>query len=126
MTKKRRNDLNEVLAEFNPITTILGEKTEFEGVMEFENSIQIDGIYKGEIKTPGLVVINEGAHLQANITASVVIIVGEVEGNINAEDRVIILTGGILRGNIKTAKLKISDGVIFDGNCEMIKLEKSA
>ncbi len=127
MGKKLRADLAEVLMDHGgSIATILGEKTEFEGVMEFENSIQIDGIFKGEIKTPGLVVINDGALIKANIDASIVILAGEVEGNIRATDKVIILSGGKLKGNIKTAKLKISDGVVFDGNCEMIKWEKSA
>ena len=35
-----------------------------------------------------------------------------------------MLSTGKVYGNIKTAKLKIADGVVFDGNCEMIKKDE--
>ena len=41
--------------------------------------------------------------------------------NEQADERLEIHTKGKLYGNIRTAKLKIADGVIFEGNCEMIK-----
>jgi cytoskeletal protein CcmA (bactofilin family) len=36
------------------------------------------------------------------------------------------MPSGKLYGNIRTAKLKIADGVVFEGNCEMIKEQKRA
>lgn len=126
MTKKNYNDIEQELMEYGPISTILGENTVFEGIMEYEHSLQINGHFIGEIKTPGLLVIGPQAFVEANISASIILLGGEVVGNIIASNKVNILPGGKLKGNIKTTKLKISDGVIFDGNCEMIKLEKSA
>ncbi len=32
-----------------------------------------------------------------------------------------MLSTGQVYGNIRTAKLRIADGVVFDGRCEMIK-----
>ena len=32
-----------------------------------------------------------------------------------------MLSTGQVFGNIRTAKLKIADGVVFDGECEMIR-----
>jgi cytoskeletal protein CcmA (bactofilin family) len=122
--KKSSEALKEEIMEHGPITTILGPKTDFDGVMEFDNSIQIQGKFEGEIRSKGLVVVDMGAYVKANISASVVIIAGEVEGNVVGMEKVNILAAGKLVGNIKTAKLKIADGVIFDGNSEMIKLEK--
>ncbi len=124
--KKAADALKEELLDFEPINTILGANTEFRGIMEFENSIQIQGQFEGEIKTKGLVVVDDTAYVKANIEANTIIIAGVVEGNVIGTKKVNILAGGQLIGNIKTAKLKIADGVVFDGNCEMIKLEKSA
>jgi cytoskeletal protein CcmA (bactofilin family) len=42
-------------------------------------------------------------------------------GNVIATNRLEMLQTGKVQGNIKTAKLQIADGVIFDGNCEMIQ-----
>lgn len=126
MNKKISNEIEQELIEYGPIITVLGENTIFEGVMEYEHSLQINGRFNGEIKSPGLLVIGPGAFVEANVSASIILIGGEVVGNLIATNKVNILPGGKLKGNIKTAKLKIADGVVFDGNCEMIKLEKSA
>jgi cytoskeletal protein CcmA (bactofilin family) len=126
MTKKRSNEMEQELLEIGPISTTLGVNTFLEGELEFEKSLQINGQFKGEIKTPGLLVIGPTAFVEAHISANVILIAGEVIGNIIATNKVNILPGGKVTGNIKTSKLKIADGVVFDGNCEMIKLEKSA
>jgi len=46
---------------------------------------------------------------------------GTVRGNVEALARLEIHDNGKLYGNIRTAKLKIADGVVFEGKCEMIK-----
>jgi len=66
-------------------------------------------------------VIGEKATVKANIKASTVIIRGTVYGNIEAKDKIEIQTEGKLFGNIRTSKLIIADGVVFEGKCEMIK-----
>ena len=59
--------------------------------------------------------------IKANIKAKSVIINGTVHGNIEADSKLEIMPNGKLYGNIRTQKLKIADGVVFEGNCEMIK-----
>ena len=107
--------------EIGMITTVFSKDTEFFGDLKFKKSLQIDGYLEGEIESEGFLVIGEGAVVRANIRAKTVIIGGEVHGNIEAADRLEILTSGKLYGNIRTAKLRIADGVVFEGKCEMIK-----
>ena len=107
--------------EFGMISTVFGKDTEFHGDLSFKKSLQIDGYFEGEISSGGYLVIGEDATIRANIKASTVIIKGIVYGNIEAVNKLEIQPGGKLYGNIRTSKLKIADGVIFDGNCEMIK-----
>jgi cytoskeletal protein CcmA (bactofilin family) len=76
---------------------------------------------EGEINSSGFLVIGEGAIVKANIKADTVIISGTVQGNVEARERLEIHENGKLYGNIRTAKLKIADGVVFEGKCEMIK-----
>jgi len=66
-------------------------------------------------------VVGEGAVVKANVKARTVIIHGTVHGNIEAADRLEIQSSGKLYGNIRTSKLKIADGVVFEGKCEMVK-----
>ncbi len=107
--------------EIGMITTVFSKDTEFYGDLSFKKSLQINGYMEGEISSDGFLVVGEGAVVKANIRAKTVIISGEVRGNIEAVDRLEIQTGGKLYGNIRTSKLKIADGVVFEGKCEMIR-----
>lgn len=103
------------------ISTVFNKNTEFTGDLTFKKSLQINGKFDGEISSGGYLVIGEEALVKANIKADTVIIKGTVYGNIEAVSRLEIHTNGKLYGNIRTKKLVISDGVVFEGKCEMIK-----
>ncbi|MBN2401078.1 MAG: polymer-forming cytoskeletal protein [Spirochaetes bacterium] len=107
--------------EIGMIATVFGKETQFFGELTFKKSLQINGTFEGEISSGGFLVIGEGAVVKANINAKVVIVNGTVYGNIEAKEKLEIQPSGRVYGNIRTAKLKIADGVIFEGSCEMIK-----
>jgi cytoskeletal protein CcmA (bactofilin family) len=107
--------------EIGMIATVFGKETQFFGDLTFKKSLQINGTFEGEISSGGFLVIGEGAVVKANINAKVVIVNGTVYGNIEAREKLEIQPNGKVFGNIRTAKLKIADGVIFEGSCEMIK-----
>ena len=102
-------------------TTILGTTTRLFGKLTFSDALKIDGYFEGEIESSGVLFVEEGAHVVADIKAYTVLIAGHVEGNIIAKEKVEMLETCKLAGNVKTSKLRISDGVSFEGKCEMIK-----
>ncbi len=122
MTKKNPSFL---VTEHGTISTILGKDTYFNGVLTFKKPLQIAGEFIGEIISDGFLYISESAVVRANIKAHTVIVGGQVTGNVIATERLEMLHTGKVNGNIKTAKLQIADGVIFDGNCEMIQPVKN-
>jgi len=103
------------------ISTTLGRETEFNGIMRFRDSLKIDGSFSGEIISSGFLYIEQGASITANIRVGSVVVGGTVRGNIEATEKLEMLSSGKVYGNIRTAKLKIADGVVFEGKCEMIK-----
>jgi len=102
-------------------TTVLGNTTKLSGSLSFTDSLKINGWFEGEIASKGILFIEEGAWVAADIKAREVIIAGHVEGNIAAEEKIEMLETCTLVGNVKTKKLRIADGVSFEGKCEMIK-----
>ena len=102
-------------------TTTLGRETDFNGVMRFKDSLKIDGTFSGEIVSTGFLYVEQGATITANIRVGSVVIGGTVKGNIEATEKLEMLATGKVYGNIRTAKLKIADGVVFEGKCEMIR-----
>ncbi|MCP5513464.1 MAG: polymer-forming cytoskeletal protein [Leptospiraceae bacterium] len=113
-----------LVIEHGKISTILGKDTSLQGTLSFKKPLQISGEFIGEIISDGFLLISEGAVVKANIKAHTVIVGGTVTGNVYATERLEMLSTGRVNGNIKTAKLQIADGVIFDGNCEMVQSEK--
>ncbi len=103
------------------ISTTLGKETEFNGIMRFRDSLKIDGTFTGEIISGGFLYIEQGASITANIRVGSVVVGGTVKGNIEATEKLEMLATGKVYGNIRTAKLKIADGVVFEGKCEMIR-----
>jgi len=106
------------------IVGMLGKGTEFDGKLIFEGTVRIDGKFKGEVFTKGVLVIGESATVQAEVEADTIIINGEVHGNLVASNRIEIRSPGKLYGNIKTATLMVEEGVIFEGSCQMNEKEK--
>src|SRR5262245_45821310 len=101
------------------VTTLLGRGSEFEGKLSFEGTVRIDGKLSGEIFTDDVLIIGEGAEVNAEINVGAIIIEGTIHGNIHAKRSVEIHTPGRVRGNISTPSLYIEKGVVFDGQCQM-------
>lgn len=103
------------------INAFLGRDTEFKGKLSFTGVVRIDGVFKGEIVTEGILIVGETANIQSEIHATQIIISGEVHGNIFAKDRIEMHSPGKVYGNIKAPTITIDEGVTFDGNCQMKK-----
>ena len=106
------------------INAFLGKDTEFEGKLSFKGTVRIDGHFKGEIFTEGTLIVGESAVIESEIHVSHIIISGEIKGNISADNRIEIHAPGKVFGNIRSPAVIIEEGVIFEGNCRMQKLDK--
>ncbi len=105
------------------IKTVLGKNTYFNGNLSFKDSLKINGNFIGNIKVTGqgALIIGSTSTVQANIIANTIVIMGTVKGDVIAQEKVEMLSTGRLFGNIKSKKIKISDGAIFKGRHESIK-----
>ena len=102
--------------------TVLGEKTRFEGFLKFSEELHIAGTFNGTIDALGALVIKKGASCSADyVTAASIVVDGQVSGDMTAGDRIEIRSGGSVPGNLTTSRLKIADGVSFEGQVEMIR-----
>lgn len=103
------------------MATTLGKTTVFKGTMRFSKPLKIDGRFEGIIESDGFLYIEEGAQVNADIKVGSIVIAGVIHGNIEARENLEMLPTGQVYGNVKTTKLRIADGVIFQGKCEMLK-----
>ncbi|HEY2747632.1 MAG TPA: polymer-forming cytoskeletal protein [Polyangia bacterium] len=101
------------------ITTLLGRGSEFEGKLTFEGTVRIDGKLSGEIFSEDVLVVGEGAMVSAEIDVGVIIVEGNVTGNIRAKRAVELHAPARVKGNIETPSLYIDKGVSFEGFSKM-------
>lgn len=108
------------------IRAFLGEGTEFKGVISFEGTVRVDGILEGEVITEDTFIIGAAAKISANIQAGVVIVMGEVEGRIEAKEKCEIRVGSHVKGEVYTPSIYIEEGAVFEGACHMTGEEDQA
>ncbi|MED5465861.1 MAG: polymer-forming cytoskeletal protein [Myxococcota bacterium] len=119
---RRDDEKNNSTLNIHDVHTILGPESTFEGKLIFEGTVRIDGTFKGEIETPNILVVGQGAKVEATLKVGSIIVNGEVEGDIIATETVELNAPAIIRGNITTPDLTMAKGVIFEGSCHMEQL----
>ncbi|MGQ3477931.1 bactofilin family protein [Paenibacillus sp. TY11] len=105
--------------------TLLANGTSFEGTVEAEANIRIDGHFRGDIHSTRTVVIGESAVVRSDIIARDVILAGKVFGSITTEGQLTITPTGELYGNTATAVLVISEGGVLDGTSQMNRTKEA-
>ena len=108
------------------INTLLGRGTQFEGKLTFEGTVRVDGRLKGEVFSEDILIIGEGAYVEAEIDIGEVIIQGTVVGNIRAKRGIEVLAPGRVKGDLHTPSLQIEKGVVFEGRSFMEGLQPGA
>jgi cytoskeletal protein CcmA (bactofilin family) len=101
------------------ITGFFGQELNLSGKLVFQGAVRIDGKYEGEIEAKGTLIVGVDAVVRAEIKVDKAIIMGEVRGTVDARERLEIEGKGKIYGDIKTPKLIVNDGAIFEGSCIM-------
>jgi cytoskeletal protein CcmA (bactofilin family) len=108
------------------ITTLLGRGATFEGKLTFEGTVRVDGKLKGEVFSDDVLIVGEGATVEAEIDIGEIIIQGTVHGNIRAKRGIEIHAPGRVKGDLHTPSLQIDKGVMFEGRSFMDDTTKPA
>ncbi|MFZ3071941.1 MAG: polymer-forming cytoskeletal protein [Thermodesulfobacteriota bacterium] len=103
------------------IIGFIGKGVQAEGKLIFDGTVRIDGRFKGEVESNGTLVIGEDALIEATLNIDTIVVSGEIRGVINAKSRVELRGPGKVFGDIRTPTLIVGEGVIFEGNCMMVK-----
>ncbi len=108
------------------LSTILGKGTIIEGKMNVEHSLRVDGKVKGDIETTDSLVIGKEGEVNGNVNVKTLIVGGRLVGSVQAETKIVLENKAFLQGEIKTSKLVIHEGAIFNGKCAMSGEEKAS
>jgi cytoskeletal protein CcmA (bactofilin family) len=99
------------------INSIIGEGTRFKGEFDLNGLLRIDGDFTGVIRTKGKVLVGQNGRAECTLHAGTVVIGGVVRGEVFSTEKVIILSTGLVLGNVTTPRLIVEEGVILNGAC---------
>ena len=108
-------------AKASDLTAFVDEGSEIEGKYTFSGTVMLNGRFRGEIVSNDSLIIGEKGVVNASIRAGVVLINGEVVGNVNASERVELRGNARVYGDVEAPVVVIEEGVLFEGHCRMTK-----
>ncbi|MBN1520715.1 MAG: polymer-forming cytoskeletal protein [Spirochaetales bacterium] len=101
------------------VNTILGTDSSFQGDLVIDGYTRVDGEVRGSIRTTGEVVITSSARCEASVTARSAMIGGVVKGDVCVTERLTILDGGVIVGNVFAPRLDADADIIIHGDIEV-------
>jgi cytoskeletal protein CcmA (bactofilin family) len=104
--------------------TLLGPDASFEGKLEFEGDVRIDGRFRGEIISDDRLIIGEGAVVYGNLQVGTLVLNGNLEGQVHVRESA-ELQAGRLVGELYAGSLQVAKGVILDGVVHMLNTQSS-
>lgn len=101
---------------------VLDVDASMQGSLIFKDSVnlRINGKFEGTLETKGNLTIGSTAIVNADISGDNIIVGGRIKGRVVAKERLTLLPGAILEGEIYPAKLNVTEGAVFEGRCTML------
>lgn len=98
--------------------SVIASDLTIEGKIVGSGHVRIAGRFKGDVQVDGNVTLDSGAHLEGQVKASVVVVGGELIGNIDNAKRVELLETGVISGDVKAGSLTVAAGSRMRGQVE--------
>jgi cytoskeletal protein CcmA (bactofilin family) len=100
----------------------IGKSVFVKGELSGSEDLYIDGNVEGkiELRNHSLTVGPNGT-VKANVSAKAVVVLGKLEGAVNASDRVELKKSAVVNGDVTTQRIAIEEGAFLKGKVEIQK-----
>jgi len=100
----------------------IGKSVTINGQIFSREDLTIEGEIEGAIElNDRCLTVGPNGRVRAGIQARDVVILGQIDGNIEALDKIQIGKQAKLVGDLKTARIIIEDGAYFKGSIDIVK-----
>jgi len=116
------------MARFEPESrgglATIGKAVRIVGQVYSKEELYIDGDLEGTLEAmEHKLIIGPNGTVHATITAREVVVLGSIQGNVEAVDKIEIRKDAKLVGDIRTARIIIEDGAYFKGSIDIVKAD---
>ncbi|MCS7315405.1 MAG: polymer-forming cytoskeletal protein [Bryobacterales bacterium] len=105
----------------------IGKSVKIKGQIFSREDLYLDGEVEGTIEVPEhRLTVGPHGRLQASVKAREVVVLGSVNGNVEAAEKIDIRKEAKLVGDIKTGRIIIEDGAYFKGSIDIVREQPKA
>ncbi|HSL23345.1 MAG TPA: polymer-forming cytoskeletal protein [Vicinamibacterales bacterium] len=105
----------------------IGKSVIIKGELSGSEDLTIEGQVDGKIELrENVLTIGPNARIKAQVFAKAVVVLGKVNGNVSATEKVDIREHGSVEGDIVAPRVAIADGAYFRGSIDMQRTAKPA
>jgi cytoskeletal protein CcmA (bactofilin family) len=98
----------------------IGKSVQIRGEVKGSEDLLVDGVVEGTITlTESRLTVGPNAKVKANVSARDVVVVGSLDGDIQATGRVELRSGANLVGDIHAVRLSIEENAMFSGKVDL-------
>ncbi|MCH2185795.1 polymer-forming cytoskeletal protein [Myxococcota bacterium] len=101
------------------LSAFIDQGSEFEGKLSFRDTVRIDGVFRGEIRSENTLVVGETGEIEADVTSGQVVISGSLIGNVRAEKGLVLHKTARVQGDVTAPSLIMEEGAVLNGSIEM-------
>ena len=113
--KEEETRMNEISNSSNTIS----KDTSIDGNVETTGNLRIEGKVKGNIRARSKVVLGNSGEVEGKVFAQTADVEGTINGSVQVEGLLTLKSTAHIKGDIKTGKLVMEAGAVFDGKCKM-------
>jgi cytoskeletal protein CcmA (bactofilin family) len=108
------------------LTAFIDEGSEIDGKYTFSGTVMLNGKFRGEIASTDTLIIGEKGIVHAAVQAGIVLISGQLVGNLVATERVELRGTARVFGDVESPIVVVEEGVLFEGHCRMTQAHPGA
>ena len=112
--------------EADKCANVIAAGSKWNGSLNIDDSVRVEGQLSGEIVAKGTVHIADGARVDAKIRAAFVVVSGTFKGEIRASERLELMPHSRVEGQLLTKALNVHEGAIVDGSIQMTSDRETA
>ncbi len=107
------------------LVAAIGKSVQIKGELQGSEDLMVDGMVDGTIALQeSRLTVGPNAKVKANVSARDIVVMGSIQGNLQASGRIELRSGCHVVGDLKAARLSIEENAGFTGKVDLLTAEK--